>query len=104
MAVLEAMALGCPVIASEVGGIPEVIRDGHNGLLFPMGDAAALAAQLRRILDGPDLAARLGSTAAEDCSGRFDATRLAARTAEFYHQVLQSYRPPARHHHQATRA
>jgi glycosyltransferase involved in cell wall biosynthesis len=104
MAVLEATALGCPVIASEVGGIPEVIRDGHNGLLFPMGDAAALAAQLRRILDGPDLAARLGSTAAEDCAERFDATRLAARTAEFYHRVLRSYRPPARHHHQATHA
>ncbi len=46
--VVEALAVGCPVIATAVGGVPEVVRDGENGLLVPPGDAAALAAAIER--------------------------------------------------------
>ena len=57
---IEAMAAGVPVVASNVGGIPSLIQDGVNGLLFPSGDAVALAACLRRLLSDEDLRKRMG--------------------------------------------
>ena len=58
--VVEALAVGTPVIATSVGGVPEVVRDGENGLLVPAGDPDALAAAIRRLLDRRR-AARRGS-------------------------------------------
>src|SRR2546429_9663742 len=51
---------GTPVIASRVGGIPDIVEDGVSGLLVPPGDADALAAAVRRLRDDPALARRLG--------------------------------------------
>jgi len=56
---LESIAVGTPVVATAVGGNPEVITDGVEGLLIPPGDPAALAAAIRRILDDPALAAQM---------------------------------------------
>jgi len=71
--VLEAMAFGLPVVASEVFGIPEQIDAGRSGLLVPPGDAAALAAAIGRLLDDKALAARLGAAARADYEARFSA-------------------------------
>src|SRR5207244_2655993 len=60
LSILEAMALSRPVVASAVGGIPEMIDDGRTGLLVPPRDPGALAAAIVRLLQHPDLAARLG--------------------------------------------
>ena len=60
-ALLEAMALGTPVVATPVGSIPDVVEDGHSGLLVPVGDIDALAAAVRRILEDPALASRLAT-------------------------------------------
>lgn len=60
MVLAEANACGRPVVGSTVGGIPSFVRNGENGLLVPPGDAAALADALRRILDDPALARRMG--------------------------------------------
>jgi glycosyltransferase involved in cell wall biosynthesis len=57
--VREAFAAGVPVIASRIGALPEMVRDGVNGLLFPPGDAAALHVALRTLLDNPTQLARL---------------------------------------------
>jgi D-inositol-3-phosphate glycosyltransferase len=59
LAAVEALACGTPVVASAVGGLRDVVRDGANGLTIPPGDPAALAAALRR-LDDPELRERLG--------------------------------------------
>lgn len=59
LSVLEAQACGVPVIASAAGGIPEIVRDGENGLLFPAGDAQGLAACVRRIAQETGLRSRL---------------------------------------------
>jgi glycosyltransferase involved in cell wall biosynthesis len=62
--VLEALAVGTPVVAAAVGGVPEVVHDGENGLLVPPGDAAALGAAIARVLDDHGLRERLAAAAA----------------------------------------
>jgi glycosyltransferase involved in cell wall biosynthesis len=55
----EALSLGVPVVASDLGGMAEMVEHGRNGLLFPPGDARALARALRRLVDEPLLLDRL---------------------------------------------
>jgi glycosyltransferase involved in cell wall biosynthesis len=62
-AAVEALAVGVPVVATAVGGVPEVVRDGENGLLVPPGDSTALANAMRRMLDDDGLHARLAAAA-----------------------------------------
>src|SRR5687768_3313203 len=62
--ILEAMAAGCPVIASDVGGNPELVEHARSGFLFPADDASALAAALVRVASDPDLRLRLATAAA----------------------------------------
>ena len=62
--VLEALNFGLPVLASDLGGIAEIVRHGDNGLLFPHGDAAALAAAIERLADDRDLRLRLAAGSA----------------------------------------
>jgi glycosyltransferase involved in cell wall biosynthesis len=66
MKVYEYMAAGLPVVASRLGQLATLIRPGHNGLLVPPGDAAALAAALARLLESPGLRRRLGTAARAD--------------------------------------
>jgi glycosyltransferase involved in cell wall biosynthesis len=61
--VVEALAVGCPVIATSVGGVPEVVRDGENGLLVPPGDPGALASAIARLLSDHALRGRLAAAA-----------------------------------------
>jgi len=67
--VVEALAVGTPVVSTAVGGVPEVVADGENGLLVPPGDPAALAAALARLLDDDALRERLGRAAAPSVAG-----------------------------------
>jgi glycosyltransferase involved in cell wall biosynthesis len=62
--ILEALAVGTPVIATAVGGVPEVVRDGENGLLVPSGNVEAIAAAIDRLCANPTLRASLAAAAA----------------------------------------
>jgi glycosyltransferase involved in cell wall biosynthesis len=62
--VIEAMGAGCAVVVADAGGPAEVVTDGVDGVLYPMGDRAALAAALRRLAGHAELRARLGAAAA----------------------------------------
>jgi glycosyltransferase involved in cell wall biosynthesis len=84
LAVLEAMASGTPVIASAIGGLPEVVRDGETGLLVPPGDVAALHGCLTRVLGDRDLRSRLGANAREAVLDRFTWPRVAERCLAAY--------------------
>lgn len=79
--ILEAMAAGLPVLAPALHGIPEMIRDGEDGLLFETGSASALKAGLTRLLSDPALRQRLGS-AAETAAIGFDHSLSVARFRE----------------------
>ena len=70
-AVMEAMAAGKPVVASGVGGIPELVLDGETGVLVPAGDPRALAAAIVALLDDPGRAARLGGAGAARVRAQF---------------------------------
>jgi len=87
-AVAEAAALGCPIVASDVGGIPEMLEHGRSGRLFPVGDASALAVELRFMLDHPDHAESCGREARLDCAARLDPAIIAAQMADFYRRVI----------------
>ena len=71
--VLEAFAAGVPVIASDLGGLSEVVRDGENGLLFEAGSASALAGAIRRLVDEPELYESLRPTPPADIAGNYQA-------------------------------
>jgi glycosyltransferase involved in cell wall biosynthesis len=81
---LEAMSYGVPVIASRIGGIPDIVGDGATGLLVPPGDAGALAAALERLAVDPSLRARLGSAGREHVRAQFSWDRIVARWEECY--------------------
>ncbi len=72
MAFLEAQAAGLPVVAGRTGGVPAVVADGVAGLLTPIGDAAAFAAAVGRLLDRPDERARLAAGAARRIAAHHD--------------------------------
>jgi starch synthase len=81
---LEAMACGTAVVASRVGGIPEVVADGQTGLLVPPDDPAALAAALNALITDPGRAAELGRQGRVRTVAEFSWAKIAAQTAQLY--------------------
>jgi glycosyltransferase involved in cell wall biosynthesis len=76
--VAEAMAAGLPVVASRVGGIPEIVADGETGMLVEPDDASALAAALEQLVNDAELRARLGEAGRLRAAERFSWDRAAA--------------------------
>ena len=92
MVVLEAMAAGLPVIAPNVGGVPDLVSDGVNGLLCDPLDAASMAGAVKRILDDPVRAGALASTAKEEAAKRFHPRHIASEHLKIYREVLSTPR------------
>jgi starch synthase len=84
---LEAMACGAAVVASRVGGIPEVVADGETGLLVPPDDPDALAGGLNTLVRDPDLAAAMGQRGRARAAAEFDWAAIAAQTAALYREL-----------------
>jgi glycosyltransferase involved in cell wall biosynthesis len=83
----EALLCGVPVVAAATGGLPEVVRDGVDGFLYPSGDVRALADRLRRLLDDDELRARM-SAAARAGAARFLPSQHASRAAAFLNGIV----------------
>jgi glycosyltransferase involved in cell wall biosynthesis len=89
MAMLEAMALGRPVIATAVGSVPEVIVDGRTGRLVPPANRDALGSALHALLSSKPLRLRLGAAAREVVSQRFNAALTASAYENLYRLALR---------------
>lgn len=85
---LEAMAVGRPVVASRLGGVAEIVDDGVTGLIAEPADADDLAAKLGELLDHPARARALGDAGLARVRERFTAERMVDETAELYRDVL----------------
>jgi len=90
--ILESMAAGVPVVATAVGGNPEMVQEGVTGLLVPPRDSSALAAAIERILRDPALARRLGSAGRQSVTERFSLESMAQKTATLYRSLLAGAR------------
>jgi glycosyltransferase involved in cell wall biosynthesis len=85
---LEAMACGVPVVATQTGGLSEVVDDGESGYLAPVGDVDAMAEAGIRLLSDPE-AWRTFSAAARKGAERFSADRVVSQYEAFYEAVLR---------------
>lgn len=94
LAVLEAMAARRPVVSSAIGGTDELIDDGSEGLLVDPGDAAGLAAALRRLLDDPALCRSFAERARERVERDFTPTAMTQRVEAIYEELLAGGRHP----------
>jgi glycosyltransferase involved in cell wall biosynthesis len=88
MAVLEAMARGVCVVASDVGGIPELVEDGRSGVLVPPDDVDALVHALRQVLDDRGLRERMGDEARRRVLAEFDVDVVWRRLDALYREVI----------------
>ena len=88
LSVLEAMAAGVPVVATAVGGIPEIVADGETGLLTPRGDAQALARALETVLADRALATRLGAEGRARARRELGRERMGAEVVALYDELL----------------
>ena len=88
--ILEGMLLGKPVVATAAGGVPELITHDETGFLVPPGDAAALAAQLRRLLDDPQRARAIGARSRDWARERFALGRHVAEMCAIYETAART--------------
>ena len=90
MALLEAMAASRPIVASRVGGIPEIIEDGVDGYLVEPMDVNNLAERCRRLIESPDVARKMGEHGRKRVEREFSATAMADRVVSVYKELLMS--------------
>jgi glycosyltransferase involved in cell wall biosynthesis len=93
ISILEAMRAGLPVVATRVGGVPELVEDGITGYLVPPHDPRALATALQRLLDSPEDRHRMGQRGREKMLRQFSVECMVAKTLEVYRDVLEGRRP-----------
>jgi N-acetyl-alpha-D-glucosaminyl L-malate synthase BshA len=89
---LEAMACEVPVIATQVGGIPEVVRDGIDGFLYKVGDIKAMADGALSILKNPSMRERLGKSARDHATQEFCASKIVLQYEDLYRQTIEEAR------------
>ena len=95
IAMLESMAMGVPMIAPRIAGLPEAIHDGDTGLLFSIGDRAALADRMQALLRQPAEAGRMGRAAREKLAGSFTLDNMVAGSEQVLRAAARQRTAPA---------
>jgi len=88
LTVVEAMAKGKAVIASDTGCFKEIVKDGENGFVFPAGDSAKLAEKMQLLISDGDLRERLGASAQITAENHFDSGLMSEKTLKLYKEIL----------------
>ena len=88
LAMLEAWAAGLPVVSSDVGGIPKVLRHGVNGLMFPSGNVPKLAEAIEQLLTSPDTAKALGEAGRATVLESYTLDRMAEQYERYYREIM----------------
>jgi L-malate glycosyltransferase len=88
LALLEAMASGVPVVATSVGGTPEVLKNGVNGLLVPPSDPQALAAAIQKLLENSSLRRELGQSGKIHCQNNYDIDMIVKKIDSLYRSYI----------------
>ncbi len=91
VSIAEALTLGKPVVATRVGGIPDLVSDGETGFLVSFGDVEAIAGSLGRLLEDTDLRKKFSKAARTRAERDFHPEAIALRTASIYRQVIEAY-------------
>jgi glycosyltransferase involved in cell wall biosynthesis len=92
LSILEAMAAGKPVIATNIGGTNEAVIDGQTGLLVPPADPPALAAAIRKLIENPLLAGKLAAAGKEQVQREFSVETMICRVTQVYDEILDATR------------
>lgn len=87
MSLLEGMAYGCACVASEVGGIPQVMTNGYDGIMIPAKDVKALREALKRVLESPSLQKELGSKARKTVEDGYDINKSVQKLLQVYQSI-----------------
>ncbi len=95
VSVIEALAAGRPVVATRVGGVPDVVRDGVDGFLAGVGDAEVLARRLAELAADPELRERMGASGRERVLRRYAVERLVEDTDRLYRSLLSAAKASA---------
>jgi glycosyltransferase involved in cell wall biosynthesis len=88
---MAALAAGRPVVVTKTGAMPEVVEEGKTGFVVPPGDAAALAGAISRLLEKPEMAARMGREASEHARRDFSWDSIAGRTIDLYRSMAGAH-------------
>jgi len=88
VALIEAMAAAKPVVSTPAGGVVDLIRHGHNGLLVPERDPKAFSQAIQRLLDDPQFGREIGARGRASVYPRYDVTRLASEMRALYEAAL----------------
>jgi glycosyltransferase involved in cell wall biosynthesis len=92
LSAMEAMAAGKPIVSTNVGGLPFLIRDGENGFLVPPRQPDKLANAVKRLLDSPSLGVELGKNGRARVEAELDWQNIARRTKEIYARAIARHR------------
>jgi glycosyltransferase involved in cell wall biosynthesis len=87
-ALIEAMAVGRPVVATDVGGNPEVLVDGETGFLVPPGDPLQLTAAIVKLLESPEMAVEMGTAGRRRVLEHYQVDTMARRIEALYDDLL----------------
>lgn len=91
IAAIEAMACGKPVIASDIGGLKEIITDGYNGFLVPEKDPKAIAEKIKYIISNPEIAKKIGENARRTVEEKFSTEVAIKKYIKIYNETIEKY-------------